>query len=79
MERKKCAREEGRSEREIDGERGERAGERARSYTRAKHGKAISVQPRFLVSTRRESSRGSRGIYMRVYMCAPSVKKDELS
>lgn len=49
----------------------ERKRGRTRSYIRAKQGKVISLQSRFLVSAKGFSSWGSRGIYMRVYMCAP--------
>lgn len=48
-----------------------------KSYTRAKHGKAISVQPRFLVPAKGIFAARRGGIYMRV--CVTSVKKDELS
>lgn len=52
---------------------------RGRSYTRAKHGKAISVQPRFLVSAKGVFVRKPGNLHARLHICAPPVKKNELS
>jgi len=52
---------------------------RGRSYTRAKHGKAISVQPRFLVSAKEVFVRKPGNLHARLHTCAPPVKKNELS
>lgn len=52
---------------------------RGRSYTRAKHGKAISVQLRFLVFAKEAFVRKSENLHARLHTHAPPVKKNELS